>query len=412
MAQQTYYTQGISTPERPPLSGTSSYDAVVIGGGYAGISAATAFARSGMSVIVLEKDRTGAGASGRNGGILLLSEGTHLGEAEDSATVDESLGAAAAELVAFVAESGADVDLRQGTIRLATTRRQAAQLARSSVAGSDSVRAARRFLDSGELREFVASDRYTGGLYEPDNITINPYRLLEALAASAEAQGVVIAEGSAATGIHARRDRVTVVTEAGEVHGRRLVVAAGTGTGRVVPSIGRLLLTGYSQIAVTEPIDERLLDSVLPSWLATSEIVVFSRYFRRLPGNRLLFGIGTLFDSIDGPGLADRIRAELRDTFPALGDAAFESSWEGAIASTVEETPLLERISPTAVATSSNGVLASWNAGRIAAAATDPDYAAYDLLRGNRHATWPPLGAPEALVRRAAAGVFRVRDRL
>ncbi|GAC50747.1 NAD(P)/FAD-dependent oxidoreductase [Gordonia aichiensis] len=408
----TYYALDLVTPERPALTGTHTYDAVVVGAGYAGISAATTFAESGMSVVVLEKDYVAAGASGRNGGILLLSEGTHLGDADESAIVDESLGAAAAEFVTFIEDNGIDADLRRGSIRLAITKRQAAQLAQSAAAGSAEARAGRTYLDRDALTEHLQSDRYVAGLLERDNINLNPHKLLEGLAAHAERLGVVIAEQSTVTGVRTSRGAVTVSTGGGEVHAERLVVATGTGTGQVVPRIRDLLFTGYSQIAVTEPIPQDTLDAVLPSWYSTSEIATFSRYFRRLPDNRLLFGISTLFDTIAGPGMATQIRAELRDTFPSLGDAPFQSAWEGAIASTVEETPLLERIAPSAVVTSSNGVLASWNAGRIAAVATAPEYAAYDLLRGNRHTTWPPLHLPDRVVRTGARGYFKIKDRL
>ncbi|MBZ6083659.1 FAD-binding oxidoreductase [Streptomyces olivaceus] len=408
---QTYYAVGLERPERPALTGSHTHDAVVVGAGYAGVSAAQAFADAGMSVVLVEKEQVASGASGRNGGILLLSEGTHLGEAAESSTVDMSLGATAAEFVAFTEEHGIDVDLRRGSIRLAITERQAGSLARSAAAGSEEARAGRTFLDRQALKEHVVSDRYAGGLLERHNISLNPHRLLEGLAAHAERSGVLIAEKSEVRRVRTERDGVVVLTDGGEVHARRLVVAAGTGTGQVVPALRKFLFTGYSQIAVTEPIDRDLLDSVVPSWVSTSEIATFSRYFRRLPGDRLLFGTSTLFDSIAGAGLDIRIRAELRDTFPALGDVAFHSFWQGAISSTVEETPLLDRIAPTAVVTSSNGVLASWHAGRVAAAATGPQYAAYDLLRRKRHGTWPPFGLPDQLVRKAARGYFRMKDR-
>lgn len=64
------------------------------------------------------------------------------------------------------------------------------------------------------------------------------------------------------------------------------------------------------------------------------------------------------------------------------------------------------------VVTSSNGVLASWNAGRIAARATDPAYAAYDALRANKHMGWPLFGFPERLMAASAKAFFKVKDRL
>ncbi|MGC7100647.1 NAD(P)/FAD-dependent oxidoreductase [Amycolatopsis lurida] len=385
-------------------------DAVVIGAGFAGISAALEFASSGMSVVILEREHVAAGASGMNGGILLVSEGTHLSDARQPNAVDEALRVAARELVELIEEHHIDVDLRRGTLRLATTERQAKALSSSARAGT--AETGREFLDRDALREHVRSARYTGGLLERDNIALNPHKLLEGLALLAERRGASIAENSTVTGFEALSSGGVIVrTTGGKVRASRLVVAAGAGTGDVLPSHRRLLLTAYSQIAVTEPVDRWQLDSVLPSWTAASEIATFSRYFRRLPGDRLLFGIGTLFDSISGPRLEERIRAELRDTFPALGDVRFQNAWEGAIASTVEETPLLDRIAPTGVITSSNGVLPSWNAGRIAARSTDPSYAAYDLLRANEHAAWPLFGLPERLITASAKVFFRIKDK-
>src|SRR5262249_30110854 len=144
----------------------------------------------------------------RNGGILLLSEGTHLGDAEASSLVDERLGAAARELVKFIDENDIDADLRRGTIRLAITGRQARQLARQAGSGSEQAKAARTFLDRDELKSYVSSDRYTGGLLERDNITLNPHRLLEALAVHAEKGGAVIAEASEVRGIQTEREGV------------------------------------------------------------------------------------------------------------------------------------------------------------------------------------------------------------
>ena len=50
---------------------TSRVDVAVIGGGYTGLSAARHLARAGASVVLLERERVGWGASSRNGGQVL-----------------------------------------------------------------------------------------------------------------------------------------------------------------------------------------------------------------------------------------------------------------------------------------------------------------------------------------------------
>src|SRR5947209_6581050 len=54
----------------PVLSGEQQADVVIIGAGYTGLSAAHHIAKSGLTPIVLEANRPGWGASGRNGGVI------------------------------------------------------------------------------------------------------------------------------------------------------------------------------------------------------------------------------------------------------------------------------------------------------------------------------------------------------
>src|ERR1700681_4426631 len=46
-------------------------DVAIVGAGYTGLAAARHLARAGASVVVLERDHIGAGASSRNGGQVL-----------------------------------------------------------------------------------------------------------------------------------------------------------------------------------------------------------------------------------------------------------------------------------------------------------------------------------------------------
>ena len=56
--------------EFPVLSGEQQADVVIIGAGYTGLSAAHHIAKSGLAPVVLEANRPGWGASGRNGGVI------------------------------------------------------------------------------------------------------------------------------------------------------------------------------------------------------------------------------------------------------------------------------------------------------------------------------------------------------
>lgn len=83
----SYYTATASAwPSQPSLKGDETADVCVVGAGYAGLSAALHLAERGYKVTLLDAERVGFGASGRNGGQL----GT--GHRKDQRALEEKLG--------------------------------------------------------------------------------------------------------------------------------------------------------------------------------------------------------------------------------------------------------------------------------------------------------------------------------
>ncbi len=66
------------TPLRPALQGETQADVCVLGAGYTGLSAALSLAERGYRVTVLEAQRVGWGASGRNGGQAIVGFGCEV----------------------------------------------------------------------------------------------------------------------------------------------------------------------------------------------------------------------------------------------------------------------------------------------------------------------------------------------
>ncbi|NCP55474.1 MAG: FAD-binding oxidoreductase, partial [Rhodoferax sp.] len=67
--QKSYYEASVVRPDvLPRVQDTVAVDVLVVGAGFAGLSAAIELAQRGYQVAVLEADRVCSGASGRNGG--------------------------------------------------------------------------------------------------------------------------------------------------------------------------------------------------------------------------------------------------------------------------------------------------------------------------------------------------------
>ena len=68
----SYYAASVNeVTDYPALEGSVSTDICVVGGGFSGVSTALTLAERGYSVALVEANRIGWGASGRNGGQLI-----------------------------------------------------------------------------------------------------------------------------------------------------------------------------------------------------------------------------------------------------------------------------------------------------------------------------------------------------
>ncbi|MDH3401301.1 MAG: FAD-binding oxidoreductase, partial [Chromatiales bacterium] len=68
----SYYAATANNQTRyPPLNGAHKVDVCVVGAGFSGIATALTLAERGYKVAVVEANRVGWGASGRNGGQLI-----------------------------------------------------------------------------------------------------------------------------------------------------------------------------------------------------------------------------------------------------------------------------------------------------------------------------------------------------
>lgn len=199
-----------------------AYDLIVVGAGAIGLSCAWRCAQAGMSVLVLERDEPGAGASGVAAGMLAPVTEASFGEqallrlnlearaqwAGFAAELEE-----ATALPTGYAESGALVVAADRDDVEELRRLHAFQLELELDAEWLPPREARR-------REPSLSPRIGGAIHAPQDGYVDPASVLRALAVALEAAGGQLRSGADVTGIE---------TEGGRVSGVRVVRAAGSG---------------------------------------------------------------------------------------------------------------------------------------------------------------------------------------
>jgi glycine/D-amino acid oxidase-like deaminating enzyme len=269
---------------RPPLPGDRVADVVIAGGGYTGLWTAYYLAKAAprLSVVVLDAEYCGFGASGRNGGwasgLFPVSEeklARRYGTGP-AAAMHKALAGAVDEVGRAAAAEGIDCHYAKGgTISLART---PAQLRRA--------RTAKGFVGAGEARAMCGATGVLGGVYSPDCAALHPARLVRGLAATVEANGVKIFEGTRVR----RITRGAVETDHGTVRAGTVVRALEGYTARLAGH-RRALAPVYSLMIATEPLPAADWDRI---GLARRETFSDERhmiiYGQRTADDRLTFG--------------------------------------------------------------------------------------------------------------------------
>ena len=334
---------GESRPVYPGLDQPVRCELLVVGGGYAGLWAALhAAARNpGSRITLVEADRVGWAASGRNGGFVdaSLTHGAENGKSRWPTELDQ-LDALGLENLDGMQEEIQHLDLdvdweRTGMLSVATEPHQVGWLRDAADAGEG------RFLDREQLRAQVNSPTYLAGLFNPDTCAIvNPAKLAVELARACHDAGVDIYEHTPATKLKSDDTTTRVSTPGGDITADRVVLAT-----NVFPSLlkrNRLrTVPVYDYVLSTEPLSADQLDRI--GWRARQGVGDSANqfhYYRLSADNRILFGG---YDAVYYAGGRVRSQYEERQqsftrlashfftTFPQLADVEFTHRWAGAI---------------------------------------------------------------------------------
>ncbi|HYC03787.1 MAG TPA: FAD-binding oxidoreductase [Azospirillaceae bacterium] len=408
--------------ERPPLKGTVSCDVCVVGAGYTGLITALRLAERGMKVVVLEAERVGWGASGRNGGQIVT------GFNKPMSTIAGWIGAADARrlwdmseeaktiLAGLVARFDIKCDLRWGYLIAALKGGQLHELAEYAEECRDHFDyGSMRVTDRAETRDLVATDSYVGGLFDAGSGQLHPLNYALGLADAAESLGATIHEGSRVVRLDTGEKPWVETADGGRVESRFLVLAGNAYIGRLVPDLGDRIMPVATYIIGTEPLGEERATALIPSGIAVADANFVLNYYRRSPDHRLLFGGGVSYSGLDRPDLKRLLRGSMLKVFPQLRDARIDYCWGGHVAITMNRTPHLGRLGKTAYFAhgySGQGVAHTAICGTLLAEAIAGQAERFDLFARIPHARFPGgrLLRTPALV--LAMTWYRMRDLL
>ncbi len=343
-----YWWEGAPLAEPPQLDVPTRCDVVVVGAGYAGLSAALTLARAGRDVHVLDKDTPGQGASTRNGGIasgnlrLSFSRMTALFGRDRARALYGEGKAAREDLARFIGDEEIDCDFSLvGRFTGAVRPHHYEGLARECELLRRELDIEAYVVSRAEQHGEIGSDLYHGGAVRPDIGGLHPGRFHRGLLERAQASGAIVHAKTPASGLRRDGGGFAIETPRGAVAARDVIVATNGYTARdALPWLARRVVPVASQIIATEPLDAQLMDRLMPRRRMLGETRHLYHYFRPSPdGTRILFGGRRGAQTGDPSRKMDHLYRHLVRIFPELDGVGISHCWWGYVAMTYDQLP-------------------------------------------------------------------------
>lgn len=399
---------------------------LVVGGGYAGLSAALTLRRLGQPVVVVDAERIGWGASSRNGGMVsgglkVAGQGLEQAFGKDRA---RAIAQAAAASFPFLEETltreGIACDYtRCGRFAAAWSRGHYEAMARKVGFLQEVTGLPASMLPKARQREALGSDHYHGGMLAAATGSLHPGKYARGLAAAAERAGALLVDGVRVQGIREAGSGFRVATDRGEVRAAAVLVTTNGYSlhprGTALPWLARRLVPLNSYIIATEELGEAVIDRLFPGRRMVSDSKRVLNYFRPSPdGKRVLWGGRASFRAATAAATAPALHGYMTACFPELAKVRITHAWTGHVAFTLDHLPHIgvERGIHYAAGCQGSGVaMASWlghNAALKLAGAANQRFA----LDGLPFPTRPFYSGDPGWFLPAIGGWYRLRDRL
>ena len=383
----------------PALEGTVEADVAVVGGGFSGVNTALELAERGDNVVLLEANRLAWGATGRNGGQIIGGVGHDASKfrktiGDEGVRAIYDMGVECCEIIRErVARYQIDCDIRWGYCDVALKPRHMdwfrETLEEQREAGYPYKL---QLLDASEVKQFVGSEAYIGGLYNAEGWGhLHPMNLCVGEAAAASSLGARIFEQSRVESIE-HGARVTLRTERGEVRASRVVLCGNAYMESLVPKLASRVLPASSCMIATEPLPEELAKSVLPMDVAVCDPRTALDYFRLTSDNRLLFGGLSNYTGLVPTDYQKVMTDKMVKIFPQLEGVAVDYAWDGQMGIGINRMPQLGKLADNVYyvqAYSGHGVAPTHIMARIIAEGIHGETTRFEMMSKIRHMAFP-----------------------
>jgi glycine/D-amino acid oxidase-like deaminating enzyme len=391
---RSYYAASVNeVTDYPSLEGAHSADVCVVGAGFTGTATALSLAERGYSVALVEANRVGWGASGRNGGQVIIGmrgiETLREKHGDGIADILNNLRWRGNDIIRErVSRYGIQCDLKDGFLEVATKPGQIRTLDEyAEDRESHPSDFAHEIWDREKTCDMLGTGAYHGGFVCYRDGHLHPLNLCIGEARAAHNLGVQIFEQSPVTGItHGTRPRVASANGYIEADS---VVLAGNAYSQLEPKhLSNLVFPAGSYVIATEVLADDVAKSINRQDVAVCDLNEVVDYFRLSADKRLLYGGACNYSGRDPKSIKSYILPRMLKVYPQLKDVKIEYEWGGKIGVVLRRIPTVGRINNNVYycqGYSGHGVCATHVMGEVMADAITGTMERFDLFADINH---------------------------
>lgn len=370
----------------PTLDRTIRADFCIVGGGFTGLWAAIDILEQdpSASVVLIEKDECGFGASGRNGGWAtgwhdeITEMVSRFGESEAQRLIDRSAWALE-RIQNFSEEHAIESRYRHSGVVWASSApwQQGMWSAARQAWRSGGDAQAWQDLSADEVRTWTGSPHLLNGAWQRDGATVQPALLVRGLRRAAVRLGAQIFEHTPLVTM-SRESPTKIATPKGAIEANSVILATGAWAAQW-KELRRSFVPIASHIVATEPIPERLAGLEWSNGAALGDGNQMVHYAQVSTDGRIIFGRGggsigafgrVSANLFDNPRTLREVAQDFRQWFPQFHDVPLSFGWGGAVDRAPGHLPFVGRFESNAkvffgVGYSGNGVGPSAYIGRV-----------------------------------------------
>ena len=323
----------------------SKTDVLVVGSGYTGVVTALRLKQAGVDVTLIDKGRIGSEASGKNGGMALITLTNYiggLGPEKMARFFQESV--EAIDCVQQLVDAG-NLDChftRCGFLAAAFKPKHYDGLKKEQELLAEQFDLTTHLIPPDKMHTEIGSDFYHGGLVEPNSASVHPARYIAGLIGMADDAGVDVHEYVEAQKIDRAVGKFKVHTSRGPILAERIVVGTNGYTTNLTPWQMRRVVPVESLMIATQELPPEVAQSLSPNNRMMFDTKKFLFYFRRSPdGRRMLFGGRPKQPRKSMLDKAKAMRRDMLKVYPQLAQYAIDYAWSGKVCFTVDRMPII-----------------------------------------------------------------------